>query len=154
MAEASETLRQALDGSRPPTLADVNELALYHSDFHIRSFDGQRLILVGSFDLCYYHGLELHFIEVTHIDCPVWFHSPTFADEGQVRDSDGSIADPRRYTIRSDEGRHMIIARTVEIVFGTVYYYDRGAALKPGERIAPWVKQARAEPAAAPDPAT
>ncbi len=154
MTEASEALLQALDGRRTPTLANVNELALYHSDFHIQSFDGLRLILVGSFDLCYYHGLELHFVEVARIDCPVWFHRPTFADEGPVADHDGSTTDPRRFTIRSDEGQHTIISRAVEIVLGTVYYYDRGAALKPGERIASWVKLAEAEPVAAPDPAT
>lgn len=135
-------------------MADVNELALYHSDFHLRSFDGHRLILVGSFDLCYYHAVELHFVEVARIDCPVWFRRPTFADEGTVKDRDGSITDPRRYAISSDQGRHTIIARTVEIVLGTVYYYDRGVALKPGERIAPWVKRAEAESGAAPDAAT
>jgi len=152
VAEVSQTLRQALDGFRTPTLADVNELAQCHSDFYLQSFDGQRLVLVGSFDLCYYHVLELHFVAVARIDCPVWFHNPRFADEGPVSDAVGSVTDPRRYTIRSDEGRHTIIARTVEVVLGTVYYYDRGAALKPGERIASWVK--RAEPGAAPDPVT
>ncbi|AMV24680.1 hypothetical protein VT84_09815 [Gemmata sp. SH-PL17] len=147
--EASEALRQALGGYRAPTLADVNELARYHCDFHVQSFDGLRLVVVGSFDLCYYHGLELHFVEVARIDCPVRFHNPTFADEGPVSAHDGSAAGPRRYAIRSDEGAHTILAGSVEIVFGTVYYYDRGAALKSGERIAPWVKRAKTEPAPA-----
>jgi|GEM_PF-3095879 hypothetical protein len=122
MAEESESLRLALSGVRPPTLADANELALHHSDFHIHSFDGLRLVLVGSFDLCYYHGIELHFIEVARINCPVWFQNPTFADEGPLNDPASSISDPRRYSIRCDEGRFEIVARSLEIVFVTVKY--------------------------------
>jgi len=123
------------------SLAEVNELAKYHSDFHIQSFDGHRLILVGSFDLCYYHAIELHFVEVGRIDCPVWFHSPQFVDERLIQDPGSSISEPRRYVIQCDEGQYVVIARTLEIVLGTVFYYDRGDQLKPGERIAQWVKR-------------
>lgn len=142
MGEASESLRRSLEGLQTPTLADVNELALYHCDFHIQQFDGNCLTIVGSFDLCYYHGVELHFVEVSHIECPVWFHSPKFADEELTHDTTSSITKPRRYLIRSDEGLHQIVASSLEIAVGTVYYYDRGASLKPGERIATWVKRA------------
>jgi hypothetical protein len=146
VAEASQSLLRALGGSQPPTLADVNELALHHSDFHILSFDGHRLVVVGSFDLCYYHGIELHFTEVAHVNCPVWFNGPEFSDEGRISDAGCSIDEPRRFVIHTYEGRYEIIARHLEVLFGTVYYYDRGEQLMPGERIAPWVKRRPAEP--------
>ncbi|MBA4191121.1 MAG: hypothetical protein C0467_24320 [Planctomycetaceae bacterium] len=142
--EPSEALRQAIEGSRVASMAEGNELAKYHSDFHIQSFDGHRLVLVGSFDLCYYHDIELHFVGVGRIDCPVWFHSPQFVDEGLIQDPGSSISEPRRYVIQCDEGRYAVMARNIEIVLGTVFYYDRGDELKPGERIAQWVK--RGEP--------
>src|SRR5688500_12685540 len=48
---------------------------------------------------------------------------------------------------RADDGGHEIIARSVEVVLGMVYYYDRGERLQPGERIAEWVKRADADQA-------
>jgi hypothetical protein len=134
------------DGTRPPTLADVNELAGHHSDFHIRSFDGHRLVVVGSFDLCYYHYIEVHFVGVDRINCPVWFNSPEFTDERPVTSPGAGVAKPRRFAIRAGDGRHEVIAEGVEVVFGMVYYYDRGEQLRPGERIAEWVKRGVAEP--------
>jgi hypothetical protein len=127
------------------SFAELNEAAKRHTDFHIKSFDGHRLVLVGSFDLCYYHYIEVHFVEVDRIDCLVWFDCPTFSDEGPVNDPGSAIAEPRRFVIQTDGDRHEIIARSVEVVLGMVYYYDRGAQLQPGERIAEWVKRANAE---------
>ncbi len=128
------------------TLAELNEIAKGHTDFHVVSFDGHRLVVVGSFDLCYYHGIEVHFVGVDRINLPVWFDRPEFTDEGPVSDPLSGVEHPRRYVIRADCGRHEVIAESVEIVVGMVYYYDRGAQLQPGERIAPWVKRADAEP--------
>jgi hypothetical protein len=126
------------------SLAEVNESAKGHTDFTIQSFDGHRLVIVGSFDLGYYHYIELHFVEVAHINCPVWFDEPEFTDEGRIDDVALGIDEPRRFVIRTDEGRHEVIARSVEVVLGMVYYYDRGKQLEPGERIAEWVKRADA----------
>ncbi len=130
------------------TLAEVNEAAKGHTDFRIESFDGHRLVVVGSFDLCYYHYIELHFEEVAHIDCPVWFDSPEFGDEDSI-DAGADIGEPRRFVIRTPQGRHTISARAVEAVLGMVYHYDRGDQLQPGERIAEWVTRAAAGSVAA-----
>lgn len=104
------------------SLADVNELAKGHTDFHIQSFDGYRLVIIGSFDLCYYHYIELRFTEVAHIDCPVWFNSPEFSDEGRISDVGCSIDEPRRFVIHTYEGRYEIIARNVEVSLGLVHH--------------------------------
>ena len=132
-------------------LTELNEVAKRHTDFHVLSFDGYRLVVVGSFDLCYYHGVEVHFVGVDRINLPVWFNCPEFADEGPVSDPWSGVEKPRRFVICADDGRHEVIAEDVEVVLGIVYYYDRGAQLQPGERIAPWVKRAEAEPGAAAD---
>ncbi len=87
------------------------------------------------------------------INLPVWFDRPEFADEGPVSDPWSGVEKPRRFVIRAADGRHEVIAEGVEVVVGTVYYYDRGTQLRPGERIATWVKREDAEPGAAPDPA-
>jgi hypothetical protein len=102
------------------TLAELNESAKSHTDFFLQSFDGHRLVVVGSFDLSYYHYIELHFMEVDHINCPVCFFSPIFTDEGPI--PNGEL---RRFVIRSDEGQHEIIARSVEVFLGMVYYHGR-----------------------------
>ena len=127
------------------TLLEVNELAKGHTDFHMQSFDGYRLVLVGSFDLCYYHYIELHFTEVAHVDCPVWFYSPEFHDEGLIDDAGSSVCEPRRFTIETCEGKYQIIAKNLEVALGWVYYYDRSEPLQSGERIAPWVNRRAAE---------
>jgi hypothetical protein len=106
-------------------------------------------VVVGSFDLCYYHDVEVHFVGVDRIKLPVWFKCPEFSDEGPVSDPWSGVPNPRRFVIRADDGQHEVIAESVEVVVGTVYYYDRGAQLQPGERIAPWVKRTDAEPRAA-----
>ncbi|MCE5172712.1 hypothetical protein LQV63_25925 [Paenibacillus profundus] len=44
------------------------------NDFYIYQFDsGWKLVLAGSFDFnfCYYHDIEIEFIEVSFISCPV-----------------------------------------------------------------------------------
>lgn len=122
-------------------LAELNEVAKGHTDFHVLSFDGHRLVVVGSFDLCYYHGVEVHFISVDRMNLPVWFNCPEFIDEGPVSDPSSGVENPRRFAIFADDGRHEVIAEGVEVVVGMVYYYDRGTHLQPGERIAPWVER-------------
>ena len=133
------------------SLAELNEIAKGHTDFHVLSFDGHRLVVVGSFDLCYYHGVEVHFVGVDRINLPVWFHWPEFTDEGPISSPWSGVENPRRFVIQADCGRHEVIAEGVEVVVGMVYYYDRGSLLQPGERIAPWVKRTDAAPDAATD---
>jgi hypothetical protein len=121
------------------TLEEVNRLSTGGvNEFRVESFAGTQLVVIGSFDLCYYHDIELTFTEVEFIHCPTYFREPQFQDAG--RSGEG-----RRFEIRTDEGRFEIVAESVSVVLGKVYHYDRGADLQPGERIAPWVKRENAE---------
>ena len=117
---------------------EVNDLAATGRAAHFRlvSYDGGRLLIVGSFDLTYYHDVELSFVDVCRINCPTEFHWPQFRDSG-VSLGDGG----RRFTVRTDEGTFEIVAERAEVAIGKVYHYDRGDELLPGERIAPWVRR-------------
>lgn len=136
--------------SEVASFAELNEVAKGHTDFRIQSFDGHRLVVVGSFDLCYYHGVEVHFVGVEHMNLPVWFNCPEFTDEGPISDPGSSVDHPRRFAIRADDGRHEVIAENVEVILGMVYYYDLGTQLQPDERLALWVKRADAQPQSGP----
>ena len=119
-----------------PILDDVNELSHHGIDeFRIDSYDSCRLVIVGSFDLGYYHDVEITFTEVDFIRCATNFMQPMFRDAGVAEDN------CRRYEITTDDVTHEIMAESVAINFGKVFYYDRGADLKPGERIADWVQR-------------
>jgi hypothetical protein len=43
------------------------------SDYKIDSFDGDTLVLLGSFDLTYYYQIKLTFRQVDYINCPSYF---------------------------------------------------------------------------------
>ena len=43
------------------------------SDYQINSFDGNTLVMVGSFDLAYYYEVKLTFYSVDYINCPTYF---------------------------------------------------------------------------------
>ncbi|MHB8732980.1 MAG: hypothetical protein ACYDAB_14470 [bacterium] len=53
------------------------------NDFRIQSFGagdaaGDVLTIVRSFDLTYYHDVEIEFADVVYLSCPTYFHSPSF----------------------------------------------------------------------------
>jgi hypothetical protein len=124
------------------TLEDLNRLLASGVDnYHVQSFDGSRLLLVGSFDLCYYHDVELTFSGVESIRLPVYFTAEGFRDAGPGGE-DGTC---RRFEVAAGGGPFEVVAESVAVELVKVYYYDRGEALKPGERIAEWVKRADAE---------
>jgi hypothetical protein len=106
------------------------------SEFRILFRGDGRLVLIGSFDLDYYHDFEVTFHDVLESDCPEELRWPRFRDGG-------ATGEHRRYVIEDDEGRYEVVARDVSVEVGKVFHYDRGALLKPGERIAPWVGQKR-----------
>jgi hypothetical protein len=121
------------------TLEEVNRLAATGmSEFRIQSYDGWRLLIVGSFDLCYYHDIELIFTDVAYINLPTDFYEPAFSDAGQCL---CGCCKRRRFAVRADDGEWEVVAQTVEVVIGKVYHYDRGEQLLPGERIAEWVQR-------------
>ena len=103
-------------------------------NYRIESFDGSRLVLIGSFDLDYYHDIELIFSEVALINCPVYFNQPRFSEVASKEEG-------RCFQIATEEGVFEIVADDVSIMMGKVYHYDRGDQLLPGERIAECVKK-------------
>jgi hypothetical protein len=123
--------------SRMATLEEINQLAKGVTDFRIQSYSGSKLLLIGSFDLCYYHDIELIFSEVSFIRCPTTFFCPHFtqADTGHGES---------RFQIHTDEGDFEIVAGSLDATIGKVFHYDRGDQLQPGERIADWVRRAKA----------
>ena len=114
---------------------EVNQLSADGVDeFRFHSFDGSRLVLIGSFDLSYYHDVEVTFTEVAFIRCPTYIRGPKFCEAGKGEDG-------TRFEIATDEGTFEIVAESAAVAVGKVYHYDRGEQLQPGERIAPWVKR-------------
>lgn len=119
------------------------------TDFKMVSFAHDSLLLTASFDHCYYHELEVHFHDISYIELPVFLNSPRFSIATEVeRQAHLHLAgDHARFLIKIHNdlefyGGHFyfIAAERIEIIEGTVYYYIRDN-LKPGERIAEWVKR-------------
>ena len=84
-------------------------------EFRFDSFDGSRLVVIGSFDLCYYHNVELVFTEVAFIRCPTSFYEPQFRNAGTAEEG-------TRFEIKIDEGVFEIIAESAAVRLGTVYH--------------------------------
>ena len=133
-AERLAALERAID---VPEIAQVNELGLW--DYTLSRIDDHTLLILGSNDFDYYHDFELELRGVTFCDLPDEFSHAEFKLMNRMR---------RRIDIavaaepKSDIGMHQYSIRAAEVSarIGTVYYYDR-KELKPGERIAPWVKR-------------
>jgi hypothetical protein len=114
--------------------AEVNEMSASGiSEFASSLADGERLILIGSFDLSYYHDVEVMFHGVRLSTCPADLRWPVFRE-----------GEPGRYLIQDEDGTYEVHAAGVSVQIGRVYYYDRGDLLKPGEQIAEWVQRSTA----------
>jgi len=120
------------------------------TDFLVHSFVGNSLLLIGSFDLCYYHELEIRFHDVSYIGLPVYgLDSPrvSVASEAERKahahlELDG---DDTLFRVHDDpefKGGHVyyVAAKRVSISEGMVYHYIRDD-LKDGEHTADWVKR-------------
>ena len=59
------------------TVERVNEL-LSPEECRIQSFGGCRLLIIWGFDLSYYHDLEMEFVEVSYVQCPMSFYAKAF----------------------------------------------------------------------------
>lgn len=128
-------------------IEEINKLGCW--EWHLLSFDGHRLCLAGGTDLTYYHVAEVWFSGVTYLCCPTRLLHATFryATDTESRaagrivdltESNIVVAVNAETTARLEAMAFFIVADKIELVAGTVYYYER-ADLKPGERIAPWV---------------
>lgn len=115
-------------------------------DFYFIDHDGIDIILAGSFDFCYYHDVEVKFLQVEFICCP----NQIIADKFRIATKE-EVLELHQYmrgyennglvfcmedTFTKD--KYYIVAHGIEVKWGTVYYYKRDN-LQPGERIADWV---------------
>jgi hypothetical protein len=122
-------------------LREINELALW--DYTATRTDDDTLLILGSNDLDYYHHLEIEFRGVVFTDLPSQF------SHAQFRLGMGTTEDDPTIWINAESWDTLgtkdfeVQAAKVEVRIGTVYYYDR-ENLKPGERIASWVKRREA----------
>ena len=121
--------------SQDDIFAEVNRLSAAGMDeFRLESFDGSRLLVIGSADLCYYRDAEITFVDVAFIRCPTSFREARFREAGRTQDG-------TRFEVRTAGGMFEIVAASASATLGKVYHYDRGSQLQPGERVAPWVKR-------------
>jgi len=116
------------------------------SDFEVQAYDGSRLLIVGSFDLAYYHEVEIEFEEVAYIELPTQFSDPrlriaTAEESARLRFLD--LSPPEKlYAIDADpdvDGQTFFIAAESVRARRCMVYHYRREELKDGEEIAPWV---------------
>jgi len=128
-------------------------------DFEVQSFEAGRLLIIGSFDLAYYHQAELLFDNVSFLSVPTLFHEPVFrlataAEQSEVQVAIEGTDQVFAVDCEASQGKTtgIVVAESVSIRLGRVYHYER-QNLGPGERIAPWAKRS-AQPAVAADEAS
>lgn len=133
----------------PAQLNDVNQLGCW--EWQLRSFDGHELCLVGGTDMDYYHVAEVRIAGVSYVSCPTRMKHPTFrpatqSESWRLASIVDLVGSPVLLAIDAETSSSVeplsffIVGETLEVVRGTVYYYDR-PNLQPGERLAPWVKR-------------
>lgn len=121
-------------------------------DFRLQSFDSVNLLLIGSFDLAYYHQVEVLFHEVSYLACPTTFSDASFrlATPEEVDSLSVALAeDDQAFAIECDGGQGeivaLIVAEHLSVLTGKVYHYER-EDLSPGERVADWVSYSEGRP--------
>lgn len=124
-------------------------------DWELLSSNGSELRLAAGNDLTYHHTLELVFTDVAYLACPARFSHPRFreptpAERDLVRRYVGGdppvlIAFDIEAMMGEGDLPGLIAAESVEAVPGLVYRYWRDG-LKPGERLAPFVRRRSGPP--------
>ena len=131
---------------------DIDSIIRKHLwfDFHVLSYDGRKLIIAGSEDLCYYHKLEVIFENVFFFKgyFDGWMSdtsAPVFILEERATELNGKYEitqGNRVFIFRTEDYRNDVIIAAKSISFNTdtVFYYLRDD-LKENERIADFVKR-------------
>ena len=114
-------------------------------DFHVLSFEHNRLIVAGGKDLSYYHSIEVIFEEVFFVSAVFQrWHSDTKQTVFTERTDSAEISLQfeleqgfRVFAFKAEDyNQEMVIAaKSVRYNTDTVYYYPR-ADLKENERLA------------------
>ena len=108
----------------------VNKLVAAENitDFQLFDFDGSRMRICGSFDLCYYHDIEVVFIDPVFTSLAMYFSEPTFrmankeeiAELAHVPDKDESV-----FCVEADGRKYFVIAADIQAEKCKVYHYQR-----------------------------
>ncbi len=112
-----------------------------------------KLILIGSGDISYYHQIEIIFHNVSYISCPTMFRvakirKATSREQEAIRRllvNDCDFEKDIIFCIETDiddeeiHQKHYIVAEKIEYNNDFVYHYKR-ENLKENERIAEWVR--------------
>jgi hypothetical protein len=123
-----------------------NELCKTNIDrFAIINSNRDSLTLAGSFDFCYYHEIEIEFLDVEFIFCPGGIFSVNcirVASETEINELSKSLNgySKRGFVVCLEnrfKEKFYIISQQVNYRWGMVYYYLR-ENLQDGERIAEW----------------
>jgi hypothetical protein len=110
------------------------------NDYRIQSFDSSCLLIIGSFDISYYHDLEIELLGVSHINLPVYFDgSADISIEEDARSRHQIDQNETYFRINDNGSMFHVVAEGIEVRKVKVFHYAR-QNLKDGERIAPWVK--------------
>jgi hypothetical protein len=100
------------------------------SDFSIRHFDGSKLYLIGSFDLCYYHEIEIIFHEVFRLDLETSFGldltHPPFQFNIETFDADKMV---EIFVVDNCNTKQSIICENIDFNIGIVKYHDEAGKL-------------------------
>ncbi|MCG8710936.1 hypothetical protein JHU04_004253 [Brenneria sp. 4F2] len=107
-------------------------------DFSVFLYDREHLIIVGSDDLSYYHTLEIT-IELPSFVKGILDWSCDINDDF-IRITKNDLEGYFVVEFYSDnEFAFKVIGNDISFNFDTVFYYQR-ECLKPGERLAYWIK--------------
>jgi hypothetical protein len=126
-------MSNSISNSMKSDLDRLNEVQYW--DFQVARSENGTLLILGSNDFTYSHHVEIEFEGVTSHNLPDRFSHAEFllgSHEETVH-------------VESEGSWFQVHATSLSLRFGTVYYYDR-QDLKPGERLAPWVKTRSSSP--------
>lgn len=109
-------------------------------DFSIFLYEKNRLVIVGSDDLSYYHNLEIIIETPSYISGVMDWSCDLDDDFIKVSNQDDIFCPSLILEFYSDnELKFKVIAEKMSINFDTVFYYKRDK-LNTGERLAYWVE--------------
>ena len=108
----------------------INRLLDSSEECRIERFDGHKLILIGSFDLSYYHDFEVEFRAVSYLQCPSYFCAQklSLASDDEAKQLRKELinfveAEDFVFCLESDEKRFLIVAQGLELREGRVFHY-------------------------------
>ncbi len=107
----------------------LNSLLESFDECRIQSFDGNRLIISGCWDLTYHHNFEAKFTLVSYVQCATYFNAQAFRlasaqERLALHDPDHTEADDSFFCFESDGARFFIAAQGLEVREGLVLHSE------------------------------